>query len=421
MKIILKILGTIILIIGFQATLISCKKKPTPPAVTTAVVSSITQVSAVSGGNVTDDGGAEVTARGVCWGTSQNPTTSSSKTSDGTGTGTFSSSITGLTAGTSYFVRAYATNSEGTSYGNEVSFTTSPVALATLTTSAVTSITTSTAVSGGNITSDGGGTITARGVCWSKTQNPTTSDSKTTDGSGTGIFTSNLTGLTANTTYHVRAYAVNSAGTAYGDDKEFKTDQIKDADGNSYTCVTIGTQTWLVENLKTTKFNNGNSIPLVTENDTWLALITPAYCNYDNDSNNSTVYGRLYNWYAVIDSRGICPVSWHVPSMSEWTTLIDFLGGVGVAGSKLKETGTTHWASPNADATNESGFTALPGGSRGAGFSDIRLHGLWWSSTNLEYSDTWAYYIGLFNNNGQVHSSYSSPGSYGMSVRCVKD
>jgi uncharacterized protein (TIGR02145 family) len=107
--------------------------------------------------------------------------------------------------------------------------------------------------------------------------------------------------------------------------------------------------------------------------------------------------------------------------MSEWTTLIDFLGGVGVAGSKLKETGTTHWASPNADATNESGFTALPGGSRGAGFSDIRLHGLWWSSTNLEYSDTWAYYIGLFNNNGQVHSSYSSSGSHGMSVRCVKD
>jgi hypothetical protein len=164
MKIILKILGTIILIIGFQATLISCKKKPTPPAVTTAVVSSITQVSAVSGGNVTDDGGAEVTARGVCWGTSQNPTTSSSKTSDGTGTGTFSSSITGLPAGTSYFVRAYATNSEGTSYGNEVSFPTSPVALATLTTSAVTSITTSTAVSGGNITSRWEGTYCKRSM-----------------------------------------------------------------------------------------------------------------------------------------------------------------------------------------------------------------------------------------------------------------
>jgi hypothetical protein len=193
------------------------------PVVTTAAITSITQTTAIGGGNVTSDGGATVTARGVCWSTSANPTTASSHTTNGGGTGSFTSNLTGLNANTLYYVRAYATNSVGTSYGNQVTFTTLPCTPPAVTTTAVSNITQTTATGGGNVTSDGGATVTARGVCWSTTANPTTTGSHTTDGSGTGSFTSNLTGLTANTLYYVRAYATNSAGTSYGNQVTFTT------------------------------------------------------------------------------------------------------------------------------------------------------------------------------------------------------
>ena len=196
---------------------------------TTTAVTSITLTTAVSGGNITADGNAAITAKGVCWATTTAPTISNSKTSDGTGTGSFTSNLSGLLPNTKYYLRAYATNSAGTSYGNEVSFTTSQIAVPTLTTTAVTSITLTTAVSGGNITADGGGAITAKGVCWATTANPTISDSKTIDGTGTGSFTSNLSGLLPGTIYHVRAYATNSAGTAYGNDVSFTTSPIAGA------------------------------------------------------------------------------------------------------------------------------------------------------------------------------------------------
>jgi uncharacterized protein (TIGR02145 family) len=200
-----------------------CKKKPDPPTLTTTAVTDITTTTATAGGNVTSDGGAAVTAKGVCWGTTAKPTITDSKTTDGTGTGAFTSNLSGLIPNTLYYVRAYATNSEGTAYGNEVSFTTSQIVSATLTTTAASAITSTTAVSGGNITNNGGGDITARGVCWSTTADPTTADSKTTDGTGSGTFTSNLTGLLPGTTYHVRAYATNASGTAYGNDITFIT------------------------------------------------------------------------------------------------------------------------------------------------------------------------------------------------------
>lgn len=211
------------LLIGLTLCFTSCKPKPTLAVVTTTNVTDKTQTTGTSGGNVTDDGNAEVTVRGICWGTSQNPTTGSSKTSDGTGTGTFTSSITGLTPGTTYYVRAYATNSEGTSYGNEVSFSSNPVTLATLSTFAVSSITGTTAISGGTISSDGGGAIISRGVCWAKTANPTITNDKTNDGTGIGNFNSNLAGLSPTTTYYLRAYATNIAGTAYGNELSFPT------------------------------------------------------------------------------------------------------------------------------------------------------------------------------------------------------
>jgi len=294
---------------------------------------------------------------------------------------------------------------------------------ATVTTDAIIDITPTTATSGGNVTSDGGSPVTARGICWNTSPNPTTANSFTTDGSGTGTFVSNLTGLTANTPYYVRAYATNGVGTAYGNEVSFTATPncgtVTDADGNTYNTVTIGTQCWMVENLKTTHYRNGDPIPNVTDGTAWSNLTTGAYCNYDNDANNSTTYGRLYNWYAVGDSRNIAPTGWHVATDAEWTTLTDYLGGEDVAGGKLKEAGYTHWQSPNTDATNETGFTALPGGFRCDIFGYVGYYGDWWSATEGSItSSAWNRDID-FDNSG-VHQGNAME-AFGFSVRCVRD
>ncbi|MFH0760707.1 MAG: hypothetical protein V2A67_04320 [Bacteroidota bacterium] len=196
-----------------------------PPSINTTSISGITASTAASGGTITTDGGSAVTARGVCWSTSQNPTTADSKTTDGTGSGTFTSSLTGLSAETIYYVRAYATNAAGTTYGAQESFTSAAAAVApTVTTTSITANTTGvSATSGGNVTDAGNATVSARGVCWSTAQNPTTANSKTTDGSGIGSFSSSISGLTKGTTYYVRAYATNVAGTGYGSQVSFTT------------------------------------------------------------------------------------------------------------------------------------------------------------------------------------------------------
>ena len=294
-----------------------------------------------------------------------------------------------------------------------------------LTTTTVTDIAQTTATSGGNITSDGGATVTARGVCWSTNQTPTIADSKTTDGTGAGSFTSSITGLTAGSTYYVRAYATNSAGTGYGSAMSFttldgSTGTVTDIDGNVYHTVTIGTQVWMVENLKVTHYRNGDPIPNVTDNTAWSNITTGAYCNYNNDANNVTIYDRLYNWFTVNDSRNIAPTGWHVPTDAEWTTLTTFLGGASIAGGKLKETGTTHWLTPNEGATNETGFTALPGGGRfyNGAFFNIGYNGNWWSATEFNASYAWNRYMNY--NNSNVYR-YDFNKELGFSVRCVRD
>jgi uncharacterized protein (TIGR02145 family) len=403
----------------------------------TTAASSITQNTASLGGNIVSNSGAAIIQSGVCWSTSTNPTILlATKTTDGLALGPYTSSITGLTASTLYYVRAYATNSIGTAYGNEVSFTTIPIAPPSLTTTSVSSIAQTTASSGGNITSEGGVSVTVRGVCWNTSANPTTSNTKTTDGSGTGAFTSSLTGLAANTTYYVRAYATNSVETTYGTQVSFTTSSeaqtgtVTDIDGNVYNTITIDSQVWLKENLKATKYNDGTAIPNITVNTAWAALTTGAYSDYSNTPANSTTYGRLYNWYAVDNNaatkvasnggKNVCPTSWHVPSDAEWTTLTTFLGGETVAGGKLKETGTTHWLSPNTGATNETGFTALPGALRDydGTYSIIGRDGFWWSST--EYANTYALFRNLYYSNANVYvSNLYKP--FGFSVRCVRD
>jgi hypothetical protein len=192
---------------------------------TTTAISAITNTTASSGGSISNDGGAAVTARGVVWDTSTNPTIAlSTKTTDGSSTGSFTSSITGLDSATTYYARAYATNSMGTAYGAQVVCTTTAFTLATLTTTAISAITNTTASSGGSISSDGGAAVTARGVVWDTSTNPTIAlSTKTTDGSGTGSFTSSITGLDSATTYYARSYATNSMGTAYGAQVVFAT------------------------------------------------------------------------------------------------------------------------------------------------------------------------------------------------------
>jgi len=409
------------------------------PSVTTASISSITQNTATGGGNVTSDGNLTVTARGVCWSTSANPTTAlSTKTTDGTGTGSFISSITSLTSNTTYYVRAYATNSQGTAYGTQVSFTTSSVSqvVPTLTTTAASSITSTTATSGGNVTSEGSASVTARGVCWSTSANPTTAlSTKTTNGTGTGSFTSSITGLSSNTTYYVRAYATNSIGTAYGNQINFLTSSVgtltgtftDSRDGITYSWVQIGTQTWMAENLA--------YLPSVTTSSAF-SYTTPYYFVYGYDgtniasakaTSNYSTYGVLYNWEAT---KTACPTGWHLPTDEEWKILemnqgmsnsdADLSGSreSGSVGWKLKETGTTHWFSPNSGATNISGFTALPGGWNNVGFSRLGNEADFWSASEWDAVNGWIR-LTYLNYNGMFRAGVGK--SNGLSVRCLKD
>ncbi|MEO7311488.1 MAG: DUF1566 domain-containing protein [Chitinophagaceae bacterium] len=193
------------------------------PLTTMAISGTSYFATASSGGNITSDGGSPVTARGVCWSTTANPTIAGGKTVDGTGTGSYGSTLNGLLPATLYYVRAYSTNTAGTAYGNEISFTTVPHTLAVVSTTAITGVTGGTANSGVNVTAENGSPVTAKGVCWSTSPNPTVANSKTTDGTGTGSLPSFINGLTTTTAYYVRAYATNGLGTAYGTQLSFTT------------------------------------------------------------------------------------------------------------------------------------------------------------------------------------------------------
>jgi uncharacterized protein (TIGR02145 family) len=296
--------------------------------------------------------------------------------------------------------------------------------LPTVTTSAVSEIKATSATCGGNITSEGKSSVTDCGVCWSTGQTPTINDNMSSEGPATGSFTSSLYGLTPNTTYYVRAFATNDEGTAYGNVTSFKTiagaTVYTDIDGNQYHAVTVGTQMWLSSNLKVTHYRNGDAIANVTLGSDWDVLTTGAYCDYNNTASNSNTYGRLYNWYAVNDSRNIAPAGFHVATDAEWTTLVSYLGGDTIAGGKLKETGTSHWNSPNTGATNSTGFTALPGGNRFINdqFWDLGNMAALWTSTEKDASNAMYWKLAY---NGKYVSTQFEKKKWGFSVRCVKD
>jgi uncharacterized protein (TIGR02145 family) len=197
---------------------------------------------------------------------------------------------------------------------------------------------------------------------------------------------------------------------------------VTDGDGNSYPTLLYGNgQEWMAANLRTATYANGDPIPTVGNMTEWCALGTGAWVHYDLDAQYEDPYGKLYNWYTVEDARNVCPTGWHVPSDVEWTALVDFLGGLPVAGGKMKTVGPAYWQNPNVGATNESGFSAV-GGSWAKGtvcnFGTLKTEAMWWSST--PFSATYAWYYSLTNTSGQLNRG-ASDGRNGFSLRCVRD
>lgn len=413
---------------------------PSLPEVKTSSISSIISSNATCGGEITSDKGSAVTERGICWSTSQNPTIKDNKTNNGSGTGNFTSNLTGLNAITTYYVRAYAINSVGTAYGDQVTFTTPkiethPIVGGEL----VTNISQNSATSGGWIDSDGGSLINALGVCWSTSIDPTINNNKTTEDIGKIRFSSTLTGLAPNTKYYVRAYATNKYGTGYGNNIGFTTSNntenntVTDIDGNVYHTVTIGTQVWLVENLKTTKYNDGTSVPNITDNIAWSNLKTPAFCWYDNNVSYKNPYGALYNWYTVNTGK-LAPKGWHIPTNSEWTTLTNYLEnnsyGFQSSGNWIAKSlaSTSGWnlnsevgsVGNDQKSNNRSGFSGLPGSFRGGNgaFGDNGANVGWWSLTEKESSIGYVEFLS-YTSFSLYRSSESK--TNGVSVRCIKD
>ncbi len=313
-----------------------------------------------------------------------------------------------------------------------------------LTTLVVSEITQTTATSGGNISSDGGTPITTRGMCWSTEQTPTISDNKKIAETSLSNYPCSIVGLSANTTYYVRAFATNSNGPGYGNTMVFTTEQGGSSgiftdfrDNNVYRFVTIGNQVWMAENLK--------YLPKVSRPYSY-STTSPHYYVYGYDgtnvneakaTNSYKTYGVLYNWPAAMRKntsstanpsgvQGVCPIGWHLPSDTEWTQLTDYLGGETVAGGKLKATGTLEagtglWHDPNNGATNETDFTALPSGYCDCyrhSFWEIGYYTYWWSSTEDHTESAW--YRGVYYNYGPILKNTCGK-EFGDPVRCVRD
>ena len=314
----------------------------------------------------------------------------------------------------------------------------------------VSDITATTAVCGGNVTSDGGATVIARGVCWSISENPTLADNYTTNNTGTGEFTSSLTGLSAGTTYYVRAYATNFAGTSYGEEITFNTTPtgqpcsnmttVNDIDGNTYNMVQIGNQCWMRENLKTTKYADGTSI---AQGSTYSSNVAYWYYPNNQEANKST-YGLLYNWKAVMRNssssiaksgvQGICPTGWHVPSDDEWTQLTTYVSNQcqyqcnsNSAYIAKALASTTGWISSTytcavgntQSANNATGFGALPAGYYDGSYYYFGMCAWFWSAS--KYFGHPAYTRLLSNTSNYVHRNDGNYESHGFSVRCLRD
>lgn len=409
-------------------------KKESAPIVITYEMRNIGTSRATSGGKVTDEGSGSVTARGVCWSTGTNPTISDSKSTDGTGMGTFVSELSGLLPATIYYVRAYAINSSGTGYGNIISFKTGGNApfVITLPPLFVSSDESALAASvnpyfvNTEVSFEYGET-TGYGNSVSYSRNPVTYEHP---------VAVRISGLRPKTTCHFRVKAVNSLGTSYGEDLTFTTTQpLSDIDGNSYNTVTIGGQTWISRNLETTRFNDGTEIPLVNNDSIWAALQTPGFCWYNNDVLQSKdLYGALYNWYAV-EKGNLCPSGYHVPTYEEWTALMIFLdesqfyftaGSMGM--TLATDTGWIYSSVRTSIANNDYpeyrnmvGFSILPAGVRDAVrrvFSSRGEYTAFWTSSEQIAQNA---IIRDFSYDQVFSGQTFAKKAHGYSIRCLKN
>lgn len=279
--------------------------------------------------------------------------------------------------------------------------------------------------SGCKVNSEGTSPITTLGICWSTDPNPTIQANFTESLPGsTKSSYDTLRNFAINTTYFIRAYATNKSGTGYGEQIEatlylnHPEPDATDVDGNIYKTIRIGDQIWMKENLKTTRYRNGDPIPNITENTQWSKQTSGAYCNYNNDPVIGNVYGRLYNSYVMVDSRKVAPTGWRVPVQSDWVTLMTFLRNS--CHDHMQETGSVHWKSANSSADNVSGFSALPCGQRSS-FSNFEMLGhqaTWWNSVSRGRVVS----FGMLGKNDC--NSFGDGGGidvYGFSIRCIKE
>jgi len=284
--------------------LLNCKKHDALPVATFPIVTTNTVktnagvVILTMGGVVISDGGSVVTEKGVCLSTLENPTLADTHYACGSGEGVFDVNVE-IRGGITHYVKAYATNKVGTAYGNQVTAIRPPY-LPMVSTSIILTKNSTSAIAGGIVVFTGGATEIFHGFCWSTSHAPTVADNKTTANLGVGFFTGTITGLSPNAIYYVRAYATNSTGTSYGEEIPFVLEQynwptVTDIDGNIYHTITVGTQVWMVENLRTTKFRNGDPIPKNTV-ELGMSKDLHGYSDYNNDPNYSAIYGRLYDW-----------------------------------------------------------------------------------------------------------------------------
>lgn len=405
--------------------------KPQVPIVETINMEIVGASEAIFECKIQSNGLAEITSRGVCWSKNTNPTISDSKKETNSDFESNEFRLTKLLPNTQYYVRAFATNSNGTAYGKTMNFTTKPTSSPIVITKMTGSRYLNSAVWTGYITDFSYEGSIEYGLCWSENQNPTLADYHEKSQDYISEFSCEWTGLTSNTTYHVRAYATTDLGTTYGNDVAFTTlpengQIVEDIDGNKYHTVTIGSQVWLLENLKTSKFNDGTPLLNITNNSEWITTQQPAYCWYNNQQSYKESYGPLYNGY-VVDylrngGKNIAPIGWHVPSSDELGELLDALDPFN-SDIALKESGTAHWAAPNSGATNSSGFTALPGGLRGidAIYTSITESGYWWStSPSSGHNGDYLYLLPLHFNDTFIGFMHSQK-SIGISIRCLKD
>ena len=388
------------LLLALTMILFSCKPEAEKPTVTTKSVGEVTETTAKVVGKVTADGGAEVTERGVCWNTECAPEVIDYRTVDGTGIGTFNSNISDLVPNTQYYVRAYATNEKGVSYGEELTFTTKKeIELPEVKTAEVEDITESEAVSGGEVVSDGGAEVTARGICWSTKQNPTIEDNKTTDGSGVGIFTSNISNLERNTTYYVRAYATNEVGTSYGEEVTFTTKDVP------AVAVDLGLSVkWATCNVGATtpeEYGDYFAWGETTTKETYTEANCATYNVSMNDiSGNAQYDAATANWGG----------SWRMPTKNELNELINnctwtWTTQNGVNGYNVE--------GPNGNSI----FLPAAGDRLGPSLYCAGSYGIYWSSTPYENDGGYgAYYFGFENDS---HHMARAGRYYGQSVRPV--